>query len=68
MELSQEFWLQIVIYLVSFAFSGGVVWTKLKYIEQKQDNHNKLIERMYNVEEKTRANQNKIENIKENIE
>ena len=68
MELSQEFWLQIVIYLVSFAFSGGVVWTKLKYIEQKQDNHNKLIERMYKVEEKTRANQNKIENIKENIE
>ncbi len=68
MELSQEFWLQIAIYLVSFAFSGGVVWTKLKYIEQKQDRHNKLIERMYNVEEKTRVNQNKIENIKENIE
>ena len=68
MELSQEFWLQIVIYLVSFAFSGGVVWTKLKYIEQQQDKHNKLIERMYNVEEKTRAIQNKIENIKENIE
>ena len=68
MELSQEFWLQIVIYLVSFAFSGGVVWTKLKYIEQKQDKHNKLIERMYNVEETTRANRDKIENIKENIE
>ena len=68
MELSQEFWLQIVIYLVSFAFSGGVVWTKLKYIEQKQDKHNMLIERMYNVEEKTRANRDKIENIKENIE
>ena len=67
MELSQEFWLQIVIYLVSFAFSGGVVWTKLKYIEQKQDKHNKLIERMYNVEEKTRAIQNKIEDIEENI-
>ena len=67
MELSQEFWLQIVIYLVSFAFSGGVVWTKLKYIELKQDKHNKLIERMYNVEEKTRANQNKIEDIEENI-
>ena len=67
MELSIEFWLQIGIYLISFAFSGGVIWQKLKYMEKKQDKHNKLIERMYNAEEDINAAHNRIDRIEEKV-
>lgn len=68
MELSSEFWLQIAIYLSSFAFSGGIVWTKLKYIEDKQDKHNKLIERMYNAEQNISAAHNRMDRIENKME
>ena len=67
MELSTEFWLQIGIYLISFAFSGGVLWQKLKYMEKKQDKHNKLIERMYNAEENINAAHNRIDILEEKV-
>ena len=50
LDFSTEFWLQIGVNLVTLAFFAGIVWTKLSYIEDKQDKHNKLIERMYHVE------------------
>ena len=49
-----EFWAQLGVQLIMLSFFAGIVWTKLNYIEKKQDKHNKLIERMYNVEESTR--------------
>ena len=63
MGLSQEFWLQIIIYVISFSFTGGVVWTKLKYMEKKQDKHNKLIERMFVVEESAKSAHKRIDEI-----
>ena len=65
MELSTEFWLQVGIYLISFAFFGGVTWQKLKYLEEKQDKLNKLIERMYNAEENINAAHDRIDRIEE---
>ena len=50
MQLSIEFWIQIGAQIVFLAFFAGIVWTKLSYIEDKQDKHNRLIERMYHVE------------------
>ena len=67
LELSIEFWLQSGIYLISFAFSGGVIWQKLKYMEKKQDKHNKLIERMYSAEEDINAAHNRINRIEEKV-
>jgi len=49
-QLSIEFWIQIGAQIVFLAFFAGIVWTKLSYIEDKQDKHNRLIERMYHVE------------------
>lgn len=50
-------WIQIVIYLVSFAFACGIISQKMqsfgndiKRVEAKQDKHNGLIERMVKVE------------------
>ena len=62
MDLSTEFWIQIVFYAISIASLGGSILTRLKYIEQKQDRiekkqdkHNNLIERMTIVEQSTKS-------------
>lgn len=64
MSLSTEFWIQIIIYLISFVFSAGVVWTKLHYIEEKLDKHNKMIERLYIVEESTKSAHRRMDEFK----
>lgn len=68
MEFSQEFWAQVILQFIFLAFFAGVIWTKLGYIEKKQDKHNGLIERMYNVEQKTDEIKSKIKNIQEKID
>lgn len=50
MELSPEFILQILVYLVTIGTLAGVILTKLKYIEKKQDKYNDIIERTYKLE------------------
>ena len=67
-ELSFEFYLQIVIYIITLAFFAGVIWVRLRYIEKKQDKHNKLIERMYVVEESTNLAHHRIDEINNSLE
>jgi hypothetical protein len=47
MNLTTEFWVQIVVYAVSFGSFAGTILTKLKYMEKKLEEHNKIVERMY---------------------
>ena len=68
MELSQEFWAQIIIQFIFLAFFAGAICTKLGYIEKKQDKHNRLIERMYVVEESTKSAHHRIDEIKNSLE
>ena len=63
LELSTEFWIQIMM----FVFAAGTVWQKLKHIEKKQDKHNKLIERMYNAEKNINTAHNRIDNLEEKV-
>ena len=48
--MSTEFWIQMICYGVTFGTFAGVVKTKLKYIEEKLDKHNNLVERTYKLE------------------
>lgn len=63
MKLSTEFWLQIMVYAVSIGSFAGVMLTRLKYIEQKQDKHNGLIERMTIVEQSNKSAHHRIDEI-----
>lgn len=65
MNLSIEFWIQIVVYAVSIGSFAGVILTRLKYIEKKQDKHNSLIERMVIVEQSTKSAHHRIDEIAE---
>jgi len=67
MDLSTEFWLQIIIQIIFLAFFAGIVWTKLNYIEEKQDKHNKLIERMYHAEESIHQAHDRIDGLCEDV-
>ena len=59
MELSNEFWIQIVIYAGSFGICVGLVKATLKSLksditrlEKKQDKHNNFMERLAVLETK----------------
>ena len=68
MQLSVEFWITIVMYAISFGVSGGVILTKLKYIEAKQDKHNNFITRLTINEQGTKATWKVIAEMKRDIE
>lgn len=52
--MSHEFWIGLLIQLcaygVSFGTIYGTVTTRLKYLEQKVDKHNQVVERTYALE------------------
>ena len=65
--MSTEFWVQIVVYAVSLGSFGGVVLTRLSYLEKKMDKHNNLIERMSIVEQSTKSAHLRIDELREVI-
>jgi len=48
--MSTEFWIEMIIYGMSIGSFAGVVLTKLKNLEKKQDKHNNFMERLANLE------------------
>ncbi len=46
MDFDPQFWVQILIYAVSFGVVYGQITTRIKYLEQKVDKHNQVVERM----------------------
>ena len=65
--MSTEFWVQIVVYAVSLGSFGGVVLTRLSYLEKKMDKYNNLIERMSCVEQSTKSAHQRIDELREVI-
>ena len=63
MELSTEFWVQMVVYGISIGSLAGTILTRLKQIEKKQDKHNGLIERMVAVEQSCKSAHHRIESL-----
>lgn len=53
--LSTEFWIQIVIYAVSFGTVFGTFRTRLNYMEKKLDKHNNFAERVIALESSTKS-------------
>lgn len=63
MSLSVEFWIQMCVYAISLGSFGGVVMTRLNYLEKKMDKHNSLQERMAVVEQSTKSAHHRIDEI-----
>ena len=63
--MSTEFWIQMIVYAVSLGSFGGVVLTRLTYLEKKMDKHNCLVERMVTVEQSTKSAHHRIDELRE---
>lgn len=53
--MGNEFWIGLLIQLVVYGVSIGVIYgtvkTRLNYIEKKLDKHNNVVERVYKLEQ-----------------
>lgn len=65
--MSTEFWIQMVVYAVSIGSFGGVVLTKLAYLEKKMDIHNKMQDRLAIVEQSAKSAHHRMDEIREDL-
>lgn len=65
MKFSTEFWIQLIVYGISFGTVFGAFRTKLNYLEKKMDKYNNLQERMIIVEQSCKSAHHRIDEIKE---
>lgn len=67
MNFDTQFWIQIIIYAVTFGTVYGQISTKIKYIEQKLDKHNNVVERLFAVEASTKSAHHRIDEMRDDI-
>lgn len=67
MTFDPQFWVQILIYAVSFGVMYGQITTRIKYIEQKVDKHNQVVERMAVAERDIKSAHRRIDEMREEI-
>ena len=56
--------MQIIVYVAGFAFVWGQINTRIKYLEEKVDKHNNVIERVYKLEESAKSAHHRIDELK----
>ena len=66
-QFDTSFWVQILVYAVTFAATWGSVTQRLKMLEQKVDKHNNVVERMAITEQSLKSAWEQIDEIKEDI-
>lgn len=59
--MSNEFWLQIMVYILSMGIVYGSFRTRLNYIEDKVDSYNEILERLIIVEQSTKVAHTRID-------
>ena len=67
MDFDPQFWVQILIYAVSFGVVYGQITTRIKYLEQKVDKHNEVVERMAMAERDIKSAHRRIDEMREEI-
>ncbi len=65
--MSTEFWVQMIVYAISLGSFGGVVLTRLGYLENKMDKHNNVVERLTICEQSTKSAHHRIDDLKEEL-
>lgn len=68
MQADLQFWIQIMLYVLSFGSIYGGVKYQLKTLEEKVNKHNNVIERMYKVEESAKGAHRRIDELREELQ
>lgn len=66
-QFDTSFWVQMMVYAVTFAATWGSLTQRLKALEQKVDKHNNVVERMAVTEQSLRSAWKQIDEIKTEI-
>ena len=67
MNFNIEFWIQILIYAVTFGITFGDFRARIKMLEKKMDIHNKLQDRMAVVEQSSKSAHHRIDELRDDI-
>lgn len=65
--MSTEFWVQMVVYAVSLGSFGGVVLTRLNYLDKKMDVHNKMQDRLARAETSVKSAHHRLDELRDDI-
>lgn len=67
MNADTSFWIQMVVYALSFGAMYGAVTTRLETLEATVAKHNNIVERTYKVEESTKNAHRRIDELREEV-
>ena len=68
MEFDSGFWMQVLVYAVSFGIFYGNVMVRLKALERKMDQHNNVIARTYKLEESCKSAHHRSDELRGELE
>ncbi len=63
MQLSEGTILQLIVYVISVAFTCGTILYRLKSLEKKVEKHNNLVERMVAVEQSCKSAHHRVDGL-----
>ncbi len=63
MIVDVQFWLQMIIYAISFGVFYGTTTARLKTLEQKMDKHNSVMERVFRLEDSDKCTNRRISDL-----
>ncbi len=67
MQLSDGTILQIIMYIITAAFSAGAILYRIKALEKKVEKHNGLVERMVAVEQSTKSAHHRLDALERKV-
>ena len=67
LEFNAQFWVQIIIYALSFGCVYGKFSARLNYLEKKMDKHNQLQDRMVAVEQSAKQAHHRLDELREEV-
>jgi hypothetical protein len=63
MEISDGTILQIIMYIITAAFTAGTILYRIKALEKKVEKHNGLVERMVVVEQSAKSAHHRLDGL-----
>lgn len=66
-QFDTQFWIQLIVYAVSFGTFYGKMTTELKYMKEKLDKHNSFQDRLTKVEGSSNSVHFRIDEIRDHI-
>ncbi len=67
MNFTNEFWIQICIYFLTFGITFGTFRAKLNYMEKKLEKHNHFAERVIALEQNCKSAHHRVDELKDMV-